>query len=240
VHAAPRAAVDQALPAAGSFAPAAEHRRGGDRTGGGAGRTRGGACRSGGPIQITHDDADHEQARWSPDSSSLIYFSPPETSAEQGTIWQISALGGTSRRVAEALTGGDWSHDGRRIAFFHAAGRQIELAAVGGDGTGITRLKELPNGFLYFRPRWSPDDNSVAFERRVFLGFDRRILIVSAHGGETREVAHGRDMRGFAWFPDGSGLVYSSALGSSVLYPPIFNLRQVGRNGTGDRQTHVR
>src|SRR5262249_23430523 len=32
------------------------------------------------------------------------------------------------------------------------------------------------------------------------------------------------------------GLVYSSAAGSTVLYPPVFNLRRVAVDGTGDRQ----
>ena len=43
-------------------------------------------------------------------------------------------------------------------------------------------------------------------------------------------------LRGFSWLPDGSGLVYSSSRGSTILYPPVFNLRVVGRDGRGDRQ----
>jgi hypothetical protein len=35
---------------------------------------------------------------------------------------------------------------------------------------------------------------------------------------------------------DGSGIVYSSPAGSTVLYPPILNLRAVQRDGSGDRQ----
>src|SRR5207248_9736994 len=67
------------------------------------------------PLQITRDDVDHEQPRWSPDSSSLIYHSRSPAPGEQGTIWEISALGGPPRRVAAAVGGGDISHDGRRI-----------------------------------------------------------------------------------------------------------------------------
>ena len=43
-------------------------------------------------------------------------------------------------------------------------------------------------------------------------------------------------LRGFSWLPDGSGLVYSSSRGSTILYPPVFNLRVIGRDGRGDRQ----
>ena len=44
------------------------------------------------------------------------------------------------------------------------------------------------------------------------------------------------NLGGLSWLPDGSGVVYSSSAGSTVLYPPMFNLRAVERDGTGDRQ----
>ena len=39
------------------------------------------------PLKVTSDDADHEQPRWAPDSSTLIYFVPsakPESTARSG------------------------------------------------------------------------------------------------------------------------------------------------------------
>ena len=52
---------------------------------------------------ITRDEIDHEQPRWSPDSSSLLYYGP--VSEGPGALWEISALGGTPRRIAAAITG---------------------------------------------------------------------------------------------------------------------------------------
>ena len=78
----------------------------------------------GAPLQITRDDADHEQPRWAPDSSSLIYFVPSVTPGEHGTIWEIAALGGEPRRLAPALSGGDLSHDGKRVALFDSTARR--------------------------------------------------------------------------------------------------------------------
>ena len=72
----------------------------------------------GAPLQVTHDAADHEQPRWAPDSSSIIYFTPASTPGEQGTLWEVSALGGERRRLASAISGGDISHDGRYLATF--------------------------------------------------------------------------------------------------------------------------
>jgi tricorn protease len=70
----------------------------------------------GNPLQVTHDDADHQSPRWSPDSSSLIYFSPSQEPDGEGKVWQIPALGGTARPLVSSLGGADLSHDGKHIA----------------------------------------------------------------------------------------------------------------------------
>jgi DNA-binding winged helix-turn-helix (wHTH) protein len=51
----------------------------------------------GAPLQVTHDDADHDEPRWMPDSSTLVYHTPVGGS-EQGYLWRIPALGGPPRR----------------------------------------------------------------------------------------------------------------------------------------------
>lgn len=55
------------------------------------------------PLQLTKDDADHYEPRWSPDSASLIYYTPASQPGEPGTIWEIPALGGVARRMVNAL-----------------------------------------------------------------------------------------------------------------------------------------
>ncbi len=188
------------------------------------------------PLQITRDDADHQQPRWAPDSSSLIYYSPAGTPGEQGTIWEVSALGGAPRRVAAASSGGDISHDGRRIVLFREQGGHTELAVVTRDGSSVNVVKQLSEDALYDSPRWSPDNHTIAYQRLSHVGFDARVYIVAASGGEPRQVARGDNVRGIAWRPDSSGLIVSSSLGSTLLYPPILNLRTVARDGTGERQ----
>ena len=97
----------------------------------------------GAPLQITRDDADHEQPRWAPDSSSLIYFVPSATPGEHGTIWEIAALGGEPRRLAVGLSGGDISHDGQRIALFRFEGTQIALVVVTRDGSVAEQVRPM-------------------------------------------------------------------------------------------------
>ncbi|HET7746712.1 MAG TPA: hypothetical protein VFM29_05395, partial [Vicinamibacteria bacterium] len=84
---------------------------------------------------------------------------------------------------------------------------------------------------------WSPDDRWIAFQQDNLAGFDKRVFVVPAGpDGGLQEIARGADLGGLSWLPGGSGVVYSSSSGSTVLYPPVFNLRAVGRDGTGDRQ----
>ncbi len=190
------------------------------------------------PLQITRDDTDHEQPRWTPDSSSLIYYAPSATPGEHGTIWEIAALGGEPRRIAAALSGADISHDGQRIALFRFDDKGIALALVARDGSGAEQLTPLPPGSIYDYPRWSPDDRWIAYQRdNLAVPFDERVLVTpTAPGGEAREIARGANLSGLSWLPSGSGIVYSSSSGSTVLYPPMFNLRAVERDGTAQRQ----
>src|SRR5207253_6261639 len=61
------------------------------------------------PLRLTNDALDHTDPRWSPDSSALIYFTPPADD-ETGTIWEVSSLGGTARPIVSSLSPGDLNH----------------------------------------------------------------------------------------------------------------------------------
>ncbi len=190
----------------------------------------------GAPLRITNDDADHQHPRWAPDSTSLIYYSPSATEGETGTLWEIAVLGGTPRRLFDAITGGDLSHDGKRIAAFQIRNGRVELALAARDGSGASRALALPAGCLYSYPRWAPGDGSIAMECISMYSFDSLLYVVPAVGGTVRELLHGSSFRGLSWLSDGSGLVYGSAAESTVLYPPVYNLRTIGLDGKADRQ----
>ena len=187
------------------------------------------------PLQVTRDDSDHHQPRWAPDASTLLYYSPSASRFEQGALWEIAALGGPARRVASALGGGDISHDGQRIAFFQSSADHIELVTMARGSSQRVCVARVAPECIYRSPRWSPDDQFLAFQRDS-LAFANHLEIVPAVGGEPREVARSEWLNGFSWLPDGSGLVYSSSRGSTLLYPPIFNFRAVGQHGRDDRQ----
>ena len=136
----------------------------------------------GAPLQITRDDVDHEHPRWAPDSSSLIYFSGAAREGDPGMLWEISALGGTPRRIAASQGAGDISHDGRRIATFRAQGNRTVLAIVERDGSKSERVMALPALSEFSSPRWSPDNQSIAFVGAIEIAFNRALYLVVGRG----------------------------------------------------------
>jgi serine/threonine protein kinase/Tol biopolymer transport system component len=186
-------------------------------------------------LPVTHDDVDHEQPRWAAESSTLIYYTPA-TGGEEGTIWEIGALGGTPRRIVSALGGGDISHDGRRIAILQASGDRPMLTTVTRDGAPAERIMVLPRGFTYAAPRWSPDGRAVALLRSSGKSWDMYLDVVSISDGHRHTVTRNAWLKGFCWLPASAGFLYSSARRSTLRYPLTFDLRVVERDGRNDRQ----
>jgi len=187
------------------------------------------------PLQVTHDDADHQYPRWSPDSSSLIYFSPSEEPDGQGKIWQIPSLGGAARPLVSSLGSADLSHDGRHLAYFHSNQGEIELDICDPDGSNPHSLAVLPTEYTYSDLRWSPDDKKLGFQRGRTFDYD--VFYVPIEGGPVQPITRdGNPLAGFAWLPDGSGVVYSSSRGDTVLYLRTMNLWSVQSGGQNLRQ----
>jgi Tol biopolymer transport system component/DNA-binding winged helix-turn-helix (wHTH) protein len=189
------------------------------------------------PLQITHDEVDHLYPRWSQDATDITYYSPPRPGEEQGTLWEVSALGGTPRRLTPSLGGADASHDGQRLAFFRLNEKQhIELVVSSRDTSESRVTAELPPLYEYNFPRWSPDDRWIAYQRASLLWNDEIFLVPSA-GGNPRQITHeGVLLSGLCWLPDGSGVAYSSARGSTIFYLPIMHLWATDLKGSEPRQ----
>jgi serine/threonine protein kinase len=185
------------------------------------------------PLQITKGAVDHERPRWSPDASSLIYFSPAAPGDVQGTIWEIPALGGTPRRIIDSIGGADVASDGR-IACFRMAGRQIELVTASADGADVRVTAQFAEPVYYMYPRWSPDAQWIAYQRGDGVRWD--IFAQPIGGGPPRQLTRdNRQMDGLAWSSDGTGIVFSSSRGTTMPYLPTLSLWKVELDGTDPR-----
>jgi serine/threonine protein kinase/Tol biopolymer transport system component len=187
-------------------------------------------------LQVTRDEVDHDYPRWTPESSAIVYFTPPLTEGDAGTLSEIPALGGAPRRLAASSTGADVSHDGRWLATFQKTATGLALTILTRDG--VTSGEPIPietDAVDYYPPRWSPNDRSIAF----FLGtpiVSSELFVIDLSDRTPRRVSRANQIKGVAWLPSGDGLVFASAAGSTMVYPPVFNLRLVSRDGGGERQ----
>jgi len=189
----------------------------------------------GAPLQITRDAVDHESPRWSPDSSSILYFSPATPGTVQGSIWEIPALGGAPRRVVNSVGGADVSRTDGRLALFRLAKEGLQLVTAPPDGSRFDVVADFVPVTYYLFPRWSPDGRWIAFQRGDSIRFD--IFVAPATGGGPRQLTHDNDMiNGFAWLPDSTGILYSSSRGGSMPYLPTLNLWRVNLRDGSVRQ----
>jgi Tol biopolymer transport system component/predicted Ser/Thr protein kinase len=193
------------------------------------------------PLAITKDDADHYGPRWSPDSSSLIYYTPAAEPGDPGTIWEVPGLGGPARKIVSALGPGDFSHDGKSLAFFRFQDGATELAVAARDQSSTRAVTKLGGTALYSNLRWSPDDREIAFVQNPSgAAFYTNLVVADASGGEPRSVAGGdmilQGFQGFAWSPDGTNLIVSSAKGNPLSYPPTYNLWAIPHDGSAPTQ----
>jgi serine/threonine protein kinase len=188
------------------------------------------------PLQITRDDCDHNHPRWAPDSSALLYHTPAAGSDEEGSLWEIPALGGTPRPIVSALGDGDVSRSGHRIAFFRLRQGIQQLLTTNREGYEERVVTTIPSGHPCRYPRWSPDDRFIAFQSSRLTQFSEELAVVPAAGGPTRSIVVAASIDGVSWLPDGAGLIYSSSADSTIPYPRAYSLRQIRLDGTGDRQ----
>ena len=264
----PGPAIDEsaAAPARDANAPAGPPGAGAaspDATGAGTSGTSGGGTPSSGPggrivfvdgessiVVVDADGSDARQlatfdtpwpaiARWSPDGSTVLFL-------DGGVRSQLTliAADGSSRRQLETAAiaaDGDWSPDGRWIAFVAAvpyatagpsygifptfsANHTADIALIASDGSSERPLTATTQTEM--APNWSPDGTRIAFARPAGLHS------IAADGTDDRSVWPYSSSTGMAWSPDSARWAVSMANGGGSSNDGVLLMRPDGTQST--------
>ena len=132
-----------------------------------------------------------DDPRFSPDGNALL-FTRRQGSAP--SLYRVPIVGGVPRRIAADASDGDWSPDGRRVAFLrhgHEGGlRFTTLWVAAADGVGARALARFENRNLRW-PRWSPDGRSLAVVDAGLGGAMRSLVVLDVGSGVWRGLPVG-------------------------------------------------
>ncbi|MCG6922114.1 MAG: serine/threonine-protein kinase [Acidobacteria bacterium] len=153
--------------------------------------------------------------RFSPDGTTILFARPV---GEGTSLFRAAVLGGEARRLVENATEGDWSPDGKRIAFLRLRsenGKTVSSVGVAlADGSDAREVASVPAGLR--APRWSPDGRTLAMvtsSGSLLAGAQQPVVLVDVESGETRAIPAPdarRTLSAPAWTAGGE-LVYLQA-----------------------------
>jgi Tol biopolymer transport system component len=137
------------------------------------------------PITSGVDD----RPRFSPDGSTILFS---RSDGSRGSLYRVATLGGDTRKIIDDVANGDFSPDGRHIAFVRwkneGTHESSALGVVEVDGSDAKEIIEV-DGRLNF-PRWSPDGAHIAALGGLEGGFVHdTVLVVSADGKSKRSLS---------------------------------------------------
>jgi Tol biopolymer transport system component len=144
--------------------------------------------KGGGEAAITAGPDD--SPRFSPDGTSVLFNHSEERST---SLHRITLLGNDPHKVVEDAEQGDWSPDGKQIAFVRLRRQQDKIGSAlflidtaGGAERELARFEGEHVGF----PRWSPDGRHIILNTPPFItsGTLRKLILVDVKDGKFREV----------------------------------------------------
>jgi Tol biopolymer transport system component len=99
--------------------------------------------------------------RFSPDGTQVLFARPDGAGT---SLYRAAALGGEARRLLEGATEGDWSPDGRRVAFLRLRSEEGQtvtgVGVAAADGSEPREVAKVPGGMR--APRYAPDGRTLA------------------------------------------------------------------------------
>jgi len=154
---------------------------------------------------------------FSPDANFVYFTQAGPSGANSSALYQVSALGGTARKVVDRLDPYvTFSPDGQQIAFVRLDSQAAEdlLVTAHSDGTKEKVLTRRRLPMALGSPSWSPDGNTIALA--AFTGKygpgNVSLVFVAMDSSETPLTSRRwTEVREVAWLPNGAALVFVAA-----------------------------
>jgi Tol biopolymer transport system component len=146
----------------------------------------------GSEVPLTAGEDDHP--RFAPDGSMILFA---RTEDGRVSLYRVASVGGEPRKLVDNALFGDFSPDGRRLAFvrqFAESGAiTTVVATAAADGSSVRELVRLDGSHFpagpFVSPRWSPDGRSLAATQSTLqLGDPTMIAIIDVESGALRRV----------------------------------------------------
>ena len=154
---------------------------------------------------------------FTPDGSFIDYWERVNITDRFGTLYQISVLGGTPRKLVDSLDSPvTFSPDGKQIGFVRNDDIRGESSLILADPSGshetTLATRRTSNDIGPFRvPSWAPDGKTITVSASdpADDGLNYHLLDVSTSDGSTKPFspAHWRTINHLLWIPDGSGIL---------------------------------
>ena len=140
---------------------------------------------------------------WFPDGSHLL-VGGTQSDSEKPNLWNVSILGGPSRKISDETDSGAVSPDGKQIAALRGNGKlnSSELWLMSSDGSDPRKLLDI-SGYSNALT-WSPSGTRLAYMKFSYWpGYKEEVKI------ETISLATGKTNTAFSDELIGGGLVWS-------------------------------
>jgi Tol biopolymer transport system component len=157
-------------------------------------------------------DLDAMPESWFPDSVHLVVSHFNDLEKKPPSLWEISVVGGTPRKLADASLSARVSPDGSKIVFLRGKWNDEEIWLIDTDKNTTSRI--VDGGGDHFGPiAWAPDGKRFACvrmpDRFSTVGLGQRIDVFDAMTGRGETILP--DFRlgtAIAW-PDKGRLIYA-------------------------------
>jgi serine/threonine protein kinase len=153
--------------------------------------------------------------RFSPDGN-YIYYVQYGNDQYSCDLFRVPVVGGNPGKILSGIGWGySTSRDGSKIAFSRTNSAitpaEFYLNIAGSDGANEKRLLTLRRPEQFWLVEWSPDDSRIAIGiDEQGLGGMNALDFVDVNGGGEHRFLHATLIKGLAWLPDASGIIYAS------------------------------